>query len=52
MKKGVKVCQITDPDRLFNDLCLHICDKYMQIGIELGLSIEVLTNELETGTLL
>ena len=41
--------QITDPDRLFNDLSLHICDKYMQIGLELGLSIEVLTSELETG---
>ena len=48
----VKSGQITDPDRLFNDLSLHICDKYMQIGIELGLSIEVLTSELETGTLM
>ena len=45
MKSG----QITDPDRLFNDISLHICDKYMQIGLELGLSIEVLTSELETG---
>ena len=49
--KVVKSAQITDPDRLFNDLSLHICDKYMQIGIELGLSIEVLTSELETGIL-
>ena len=47
--KVVKSGQITDPDRLFNDLSLHICDKYMQIGIELGLGIEVLTSELETG---
>ena len=47
----VKSGQITDPDHLFNDLSLHICDKYMQIGIELGLSIEVLTSELETGIL-
>ena len=47
--KVVKSGQITDPDRLFNDLSLPICDKYMQIGIELGLSIEVLTSELETG---
>ena len=48
----VKSSQITDPDRLFNDLSLHICDKYMQIGLELGLRIEVLTSELETGTLM
>ena len=46
--KVVKSGQITDPDRLFNDLAVHICDKYMQIGIELGLGIEVLTSELET----
>ena len=47
VKEVVKSGQITDPDLLFNALSLHICDKYMQIGIELGLGIEVLTNELE-----
>ena len=41
--------QITDPDRFFNDLAPEIGDKYMEIGIELGLPIEVLTDELETG---
>ena len=45
MKSG----QITDPDRLFNNLAIYIHSKYMEIGIELGLKIEVLTNELETG---
>ena len=52
MIKVVKSGQITDPDRLFNNLSVHISDKYMQIGIELGLGIEVLTSELETGTLM
>ena len=45
MKSG----QITDPDRLFNNLAMDIHSKYMEIGIELGLQSEVLTNELETG---
>ena len=49
VKKVVKSGQITDPDRLFNDLALDVCDKYMEIGIELGLQGNVLTNELETG---
>ena len=48
-KQVVKSGPISDPDRLFNDLSLKICDKYTQIGIELGLQIEVLTDELETG---
>ena len=47
MKSG----QITDPDRLFNNLSVHICTKYKEIGLELGLSLEVLTNEVETGIL-
>ena len=45
MKSG----QITDSDRLFNNLSIHICDKYTEVGTELGLQNEVLTNELETG---
>ena len=45
MKSG----QIKDSDRLFNDLSVHICDKYIELGIELGLEHKVLTNELETG---
>ena len=49
MKKGVKSGQITDPDRLFNALSVDICEKYVEIGIELGLAGKVLINELETG---
>ena len=45
MKSG----QITDPDCLFNNLAIYIHSKYMEIGIELGLKIDVLRNELETG---
>ena len=45
----VKSGQITSPDRLFNDLALMICDKYMEIGVELGLKRKSLYNELETG---
>ena len=45
MKSG----KITNPDRLFNDLSIDICDKYTEIGIELGLEGKVLRNELETG---
>ena len=45
MKSG----QITDPDRLFNNLAINISDKYIEIGLELGLEGKVLTNELETG---
>ena len=45
MKSG----QITDPDRLFKNLAELIFDKYTEIGIDLGLKINVLTNELETG---
>ena len=48
-KKVVKSGQITDSDHLFNSLSVDICDKPMEIGIELGLQGQVLTNELETG---
>ena len=47
MKPG----QITDSDRLFNDIAVYISDKYLELGIELGLPGQVLTNELETGIL-
>ena len=49
VQEVVKSGQITDPDRLFNNLALEICNKYTEIGIELGLEGKVLTNELETG---
>ena len=45
----VKSGQITNSDRMFNELALIICDKYMPIGIELGLEYPTLCNELETG---
>ena len=45
MKSG----QITDPDHLFNNLAINICNKYTEIGLELGLEGKILTNELETG---
>ena len=53
MPKRVKSGQITDSEynHLFNRLAPEIGDKYFEIGIELGLSDEVLTNELETGTI-
>ena len=47
--KVVKSGQITDHGRLFNDLSVHLSDKYMQVGIELGLDDKVLRDELETG---
>ena len=49
MQKFVKSGQITDSDRLFNDLAVHISDKYEEIGTELGLPNYILKNELETG---
>ena len=49
VQEVVKPGQITDPDRLFNNLALDISNKYTEIGIELGLEGKVLTNELETG---
>ena len=49
MEKVVKSGQITDPDRLFNDIAEHIYNKYFEIGIVLGLQDNVLRNELETG---
>ena len=45
MKPG----QITDSDRLFNDIAVDISDKYLELGIELGLPVKKLINELETG---
>ena len=45
----MKFGQITDPDRLFNNICLDISGKYNEIGIELGLQGKVLRDELETG---
>ena len=45
MKSG----QITNYDQLFNDLSKEILDKYLSIGIELGLPYKVLSEELETG---
>ena len=47
MKSG----HITDSDCLFKDLALYISDKYQEVGVELGLKGEVLTDELETGRL-
>ena len=45
MKSG----QITDPDRLFNNIAKFIYDKYTKIGTELGLEYKYLRDELETG---
>ena len=45
MKSG----QITNPDRLFNDLSKDIGKNYSDIGYELGLTFNVMENELETG---
>ena len=50
VQKVVKSGQIKDSDRLFNSIAVDICDKYLEIGIELGLKGRVLTNELETGS--
>ena len=40
---------ITDPDRLFNDIAVDISSKIFEIGIDLGLKLNDLTNELESG---
>ena len=47
MKSG----KIADSDRLFIKIAATICQKVEEIGIELGLSGTVLTDELETGKL-
>ena len=47
--KIVKSGKITDPDRLFNNISKHIFERYTEVGIQLGLKGEVLTDELETG---
>ena len=48
-QKVVKSGQITSSDRLFNDIAVELCEKYYEVGLELGLQGKVLTNELETG---
>ena len=48
-KKIVKSGQITNPDRLFTNIAKHIFERYTEVGIQLGLKGEVLTDELETG---
>ena len=48
--KVVKSGQITQPNRLFNDLALELSEKYLEVAIELGLSGKVVTNALESGT--
>ena len=45
----MKCGPITDHDLLFNDLALEIHTKIEEIGIALGLSSTILTDELETG---
>ena len=47
MKPG----KITDSDRLFMNLSTEICNKYIEVGIELGLTSKSLINELETGVM-
>ena len=49
MQERVKGGPITDHDLLFNDLAPEIHTKIEEIGIALGLSSTVLTDELETG---
>ena len=49
--KVVKSGQINDPDRMFNDLSFVIHDKYMEIGVDLGLGYDYLHNQLETSGL-
>ena len=51
MQKVVKSGQITDPDRLFSTIADEIYNNYTKIGIELGLTFDVLENELETGVI-
>ena len=46
--KVVKSGQINNPDRMFNDLSFVIHDKYMEIGVDLGLGYDYLHNQLET----
>ena len=41
--------QITNPDSLFLALSKVVYNKYFEIGIELGLKSERLSDELETG---
>ena len=51
-QKRVKSGSITDSDRLFNDISVIIYNKYIELGVELGLKAQVLRNELETGALM
>ena len=48
-KKMLKSGQISDPDCLFTNIAKHVIERYTEVGIQLGLKGEVLTNELETG---
>ena len=45
----MKFGKITDPDRLFNNIAKKLYESYTKVGIELGLTYDVLTDELETG---
>ena len=47
MNEVIKSGLITDSDRMFKDLALVIHDKFMEIGLELGLEYPTLCNELE-----
>ena len=47
MNEVLKSGQITDSDRMFKDLALVIHDKFMEVGLELGLEYQTLCNELE-----
>ena len=47
--KIVKSGKITDPDCLFHNISKHIFERYTEVGIQLGLTGAVLTDELETG---
>ena len=47
--KFQKSDKITKSDCLFNDLAVSISEKYIQIGVKLGLEYDELIDELETG---
>ena len=45
----MKTGQITNPHSMFNHLASFIYEKYLEIGLQLGLKQDYLYNELETG---
>ena len=47
----MKFSKITDPDHLFNNIAKKLFESYTKVGIQLGLTYNVLTctDELETG---